>query len=655
MKLELSKLKDVCPDQLAPFEGLWKYTKDLDHYPGTIFRFPLRLGTTESKLKKSKLELDGDVIRRLMDAYFREARISLLFLRRICSIDFTIYGKHNSGWSISRQTPLDEDMKSFSESVVCSFTKNVDQDTKVAGNDNWWVAIEDLQPEAEQLPYSPRRLIKNIECGIAALVSSKLSSHSTGIVLREILPPRMFSILPLPILSDLPIYIHATFSLSGDRRSLIVDEHGEESHGSSWNRYLLGTALPKLYISFLEDIGARIPRDVINFWPQSTPPKRSCSETICSSFWMELPKSSRRLFPKAQPSSNLGRRQAPELFDIKKAMFDFLPEDQSNILAPLLLSLELPLVRHVPKSIADNLKAFAKVKCITGSVLRELCKKESSRLLLQKAVSKNPEVLEVLLKLAIPAGDDQSDLDGCHFLPLNNGTLGTLKLLKSHIVSTEYYMASTEEIKLFEFASTLLISTETGKTFEKVLKSRKFNIQKLQLCHVRKLLIERVAPKTVNTETNIWLTEFWKYWNKSLDSLAPGSSVLTDGLAVYLATCDGREMYVEPSALEAFPAVIEPTGVEHRGLCRKIPGLYILINIFMPNSQRREGSLSIETSFYRFIRATRALAYKEEVSLGVFLETHLNLVDMKVTPINCLYLLFKYIAYTIIFRYFDHS
>ncbi|KFZ14806.1 hypothetical protein V501_03059, partial [Pseudogymnoascus sp. VKM F-4519 (FW-2642)] len=63
VKLELSKLKGVCPDQLAPFEGLWKYTKDLDHYPGTIFRFPLRLGTTESKLKKSKLELDGDILR----------------------------------------------------------------------------------------------------------------------------------------------------------------------------------------------------------------------------------------------------------------------------------------------------------------------------------------------------------------------------------------------------------------------------------------------------------------------------------------------------------------------------------------------------------------------------------------------------------------
>ncbi|KFY88994.1 hypothetical protein V498_06566 [Pseudogymnoascus sp. VKM F-4517 (FW-2822)] len=436
VKLELSKLKGVCPDQLAPFEGLWKYTKDLDNYPGTIFRFPLRLETTESKLKTSNWELDGDEIRRLMDDYFHKARISLLFLRRICSIDFMIYGKHNLGWSLSRQTPFDEGMKSFSESV---------------------------------------------------------------------------------------------------------------------NRYLLGTALPKLYLSFLDDIGARVPRDVFSFWPQTAPPKRSCSETI----------------------------------------------------------------------------SLAEVKWITGSVLRAHCKLEPSRLLLQKAVSKNPEVLEVLLKLAIPAGDDQSELDGCHFLPLNNGTLGTLKLLHSNIISTEYYMASTEEIKLFEFASMLLISTETGKTFEKALESGKFNIQKLRLCHLQKLLVKRVAPKTVSAKTKMWLIEFWKYWNKRRDSLAPGLIVSTDGLEVYLATCNGREVYVGSSALEEFPAVIEPTDVEEQNLCEKIPGLYILSNNFMPASQYREGSLSIETSFYRFIRATRALAYREEMSLGGFLTAHLNLADMK--------------------------
>jgi sacsin len=93
VKLSLSKLKNVCPDQLAPFEGLWGYTKELDDYPGTIFRFPLRLVKTESKLRQSKQGLDGDTIRRLMDIYFNEARISLLFLRRIYSIDFTIQEK----------------------------------------------------------------------------------------------------------------------------------------------------------------------------------------------------------------------------------------------------------------------------------------------------------------------------------------------------------------------------------------------------------------------------------------------------------------------------------------------------------------------------------------------------------------------------------
>ena len=88
VKLELSKLRAVCGDQLAPFEGLWSYTQDVDYYPGTIFRFPLR-NSPSSALRTSKRDLNSGEVRRLMDTYFHEARISLLFLRRIKSIDFS--------------------------------------------------------------------------------------------------------------------------------------------------------------------------------------------------------------------------------------------------------------------------------------------------------------------------------------------------------------------------------------------------------------------------------------------------------------------------------------------------------------------------------------------------------------------------------------
>jgi sacsin len=197
-----------------------------------------------------------------METYFNEARISLLFLRRIKSIDFSIHRKAASGWSVTRRAPLDEYAKSFPELVICQFANNMDFGSQVNGEDKWWVAIEDLRPTAYRLPESSRRVIKNVECGIAALVSSTVESHDSNITPPKALQSRMFNILPLPISLDLPVHIHATFYLFGDRQSIAIDE---QSHGSGWNRYLLRDALPRLYLSFLGDIQPQVRQDVFNF------------------------------------------------------------------------------------------------------------------------------------------------------------------------------------------------------------------------------------------------------------------------------------------------------------------------------------------------------------------------------------------------------
>jgi sacsin len=628
VKLELSKLKNVCPDQLAPFEGLWDYQQDLDYFPGTIFRFPLRARQSKSKLRVTKKDLDRDRVRRLMGSYFQQARISLLFLRRINAIDFKIYGKSNSGWSVTRKQPVDEDFMSFSNWMVCSFTNDMDSDIPITGRDKWWVAIEDLRPDTSRLPFSPRRVTKNVESGIAALVSS-ISNNSNPP--PKVYQPRMFSVLPLPIFSDLPIYIHATFSLSGDRQSLIVDEHGQESHGSKWNRYLLETALPKLYLSFLDDLGGRISQDVFRFWPQEDPPKRSCSEILCSAFWKELPKSSRRLFPKAQPDSVSGQRRAPELFDINKAIFDFLPNGQSDVLAPLLLSFEVKLVRHIPTEISKHLRKIPEVNYVTGSMLRKLFKLESATLLLQNEMSKNPSILETLLDLAVPVGDDLGELDGCCFLPLADGTLGTLRLLSSSITAITYYVASANEMKLFEFSSGLLLAPKAHKPFREVFKSGKFNLEKLHHRHVRKLLEKRSAPTAANPRANKWLTEFWDFWNKHPESSVPLLESDIEDCVLLQARCHRAEMYLTPSQFQELPAVVESSIEEHQLLSRKIPGLFLLNQTFMPATLKEsEGSFFRINSFIRFIRAVKALAVTNGVEMGAFLKTHLTPVDLKV-------------------------
>lgn len=632
VKLELCKLKTVCPDQLAPFEGLWGYNRDLDNYSGTIFRFPLRTRTTESKLRVQKIDLDADMVRRRLENYFDEARISLLFLRRIRSIDFKVHGKIDCEWSISKQEPLDDDANSFSQCVMCSFTRSMALGHQATGKDKWWVAVEDLQPKTDHLPYSPGRVMKNVECGVAGLVSTKFDTIIPEIASLKAINPCMFSTLPLPISSDLPVCIHATFSLSGDRQSLIVDEHGLETHGSKWNRYLLQSALPELYLSFLDDIGRHVRQDVPRFWPQEDPPRRSCSELLCSCFWKELPKSSGRFFPKAQPVSILGQRQPPVLFDIHQATFDFLPKNHSDMLAPLLLSLDVNLVRNIPKYIARHLKELSEVNSVTGQLLRKLFKSEKSRLRLQEERSKNSHILEHLLDQLIPVGGDLGELDGCHVIPLADGTMGTLKLLTPSVTPLYYYFASEDEKKLFDFASELLVSPGFSKRFEKILSCGKFNVERLRLRHVCKLLERRTAPTGVNPEADEWLAEFWDYWNKSSEDIAPSSKIVIDDLPeVFRAIYNTTGLYLKPSYLPFLPAVVEPSIPEHLQLCGKFPGLWRLNNKFMPKTLKEsESSFSKSASFFRFIRALRTLATEDGGKLGGFVKKHLAIDDLKV-------------------------
>lgn len=572
------------------------------------------------------------MVRRRLENYFDEARISLLFLRRISSIDFKVHGKVNCEWSISKQEPLDDDPNSFSQGMICSFSKSIASRHQVAGKDKWWVVIEDLQPKTDHLPYCPGRVMKNAECGVAGLVSTKFDTVDPEIASPKTINPCMFSTLPLPIPSDLPVCINATFCLSGDRQSLIVDEHGLESHGSKWNRYLLQSALPELYLSFLDDIGRHVRHDVLRFWPQEDPPRRSCSELLCSSFWKELPKSSGRFFPKAQPVSILGKRQPPVLFDIHQATFDFLPQSQSDMLAPLLLSLDVNLVRNIPKHIARQLKELPGVNSVTGQMLRTLFKSEKSRLCLQEEMSRNPHILGHILDQVTPVGDGLGELDGCHVIPLANGTVDALRLLSPSAAPSYYYFASEDETKLFDFASGLLVSLGFAKRFEKILNCEKFNVERLRPRHLGKLLERRTVPTVVNPEVDEWLAKFWDYWNKSSEDIASSSKIVIDDLpGVFRAVRHTIGLYLKPLYLHSLPAVIEPSIAEHKQLCDKFPGLWRFNNKFMPKTLREsESSFSKSASFFRFIKALRALAIEDGEKLGGFVKKHLAIDDLKV-------------------------
>ncbi|KAL5316261.1 hypothetical protein ACEPPN_015306 [Leptodophora sp. 'Broadleaf-Isolate-01'] len=565
----------ILDDQLVPFEGLWGYTQGLDNYPGTIFRFPLRTSAMSSgfTLRNSKRVFDENEARRLMETYFHEARASLLFLRRIKSIDFRIQGQPESGRSVTRPQSLDEDVDLFSKPVVCQFTWKPSFGTQMAGKDKWWVAIEDLLPEADRLPEFSRREMKNVECGIAALISSTVDTHDSNSMPPTSIQPRMFNTLPLPDSSDLPVHIHATFWLSGDRKSIAIDEYGLISQGVRWNRYLLQDALPKLYLSFLDDIGPQVRQRVFNFWPQQEAPKRSCAELLCTSFWQRLPQSSQRLFPKAQPTVGVPQRRPPQALDISQAVFDFLPRSQSKILAPLLMAMHVNLVRDIPIVVAERLKTVPGINCVTGPMLRTLFKSEQGRACLLKEMAQDPSILKVIFELLIPV---DKDLDGCHLIPLANGTLATLKFGETNEVhSSKYFVVSEDELELFHFASRHLVKSSIGAVLEPVLDSGKFNLARLKLCDVRKLLeMKSAAISTPSADEDIWLTAFSKYWNSNIDSLLPSSNISMLDAKIFEAThsrLNGAHVYASPREFEKLPAVVEPSSGEQKKAMRQDP------------------------------------------------------------------------------------
>src|SRR5271154_2612405 len=261
VKVEYAKLKSTCPDQLVPFEGLWGFDSNQSFYSGTIFRFPLRHDGQDSELVESTSYPDASTVIQVFRDCLDEARLALLFLRNITAIDFNIKGRGTSDWSVRRGD--------WPESVSFSGWANIVVETQgpVAGfartTERWWRAMVDIPNAPADLQHRHKRRMKHVECGIAALVP--LDCMATNASIRP-LKSRFFNCLPLKFESTLPVQVHATFLLSGDRQNIAIEETSQDA-GSEWNKWLLQKELPHIYLKFLEDIGRKVGQAVYNYFP----------------------------------------------------------------------------------------------------------------------------------------------------------------------------------------------------------------------------------------------------------------------------------------------------------------------------------------------------------------------------------------------------
>ncbi|KAF5872292.1 putative protein binding protein [Botrytis fragariae] len=609
VKILLSKLKQVHPNQLAPFQDLWGYDSDSDHYDGTIFRFPLRKHVSPLRAKQEPPSVDS--VRLLLNKYFQEARISLVFLKGVRVVSFKGPKAKELFWSVKMKR-----RKSVSDYTLCYAKQMLGPDV-TATEDKWWIySMIEETPSGEY----QSRLRKNVEYGIAALVQSE----NQRVTKTSDLPtPKLFSTLPLPEASNLPVHIHATFSLSGDRNALIAGGESSEAEGSKWNSWLLEEKLAYAYFKFLEGLAQKIGSDVFQFWPRRYPVNGSRLELLCKSFWEKLPHSSARLFPRRDTGTNATN------MNMSETVFDLLQPQFSKQIAPVLEQLVPNLSPNFPAHIFTGIKSIGVAKSMDRSGLRELFKSKEAGDCLQKAMVGDSHLIGNVLRELIPVGDvspeELAKLDGCRLLPLADGTLGQLtpNLSPMPLNTRNYYTVTKLELEIFNFAKTIVIFPENidpDDRIGEIVRSKKFNVMGLTTSHVPELLsMKPQGSRVVNEKTDDWLELFWDYWNKFSSSAVkelPQKSNTFGSLPLFKAKCDGVWGYYTMPELEALPTIIEISKMEHEQLCSCIPGLYMIRPKLMPKSiAYAEKSLDDHKALGRFINALNILA-PDETSIG---------------------------------------
>lgn len=526
MKLSLEKLRAACPGHLEAFDKLFGYSVQLDYYPGTIFRFPLRSESTVSKLQDASNFVDDSQARQKLSAYFDEARVSLLFLKNIRSINFGMQGAAEPEWSVSRISqqgsmldhPRIESGNGGSttiESVVCDFNCNT-VNGNIGGKDMWRLARSDVIAPSEELLLQQRRVIKNVECGIAGLLSSEPNQETSKAFFgkRPVNAPRIFSTLPLPFESNLPVAIHATFSLSGDRRSLIVGGQGG-SPQAAWNNHFLKDALPELYLSFIDDIASNFPQHAFRFWPRIVP-SGSCVQELFASFKAKLPSCPRRLYLKAQNQEQKENGVKRETLTFKQAVFSLNSKYDSNKLVPLFLSVGIPLVNELPSAISTHLSRGEEAARITESYLRQVFTTAESKNLLQAVLSTDPSIFHELLKMTLESKSNPEELHNTCFLRLQNDELGTLRVRTIEKKQEfEFFIATLEEAKLFDFANDVLVSRADWEAIANVTSPEFFTVTNLKLSHLPLLFKKKRKVDKVDRK---WLGRFWNYWTSHISA-----------------------------------------------------------------------------------------------------------------------------------------
>lgn len=273
-------------DQFAPFVGVFGSTQDTflsGNFPGTFFRFPLRLQPSQlsSNLYNKQKVLE------LFESFRADADTVLLFLKSVQDVSLRVREADGTEKLVFRVTASENKAlkqerpnsikilgtaisnycrKVPSSSITCvTYHVNIalqDESTEDAQETAWLVCNSvagrgvsgQLDALAEELKFVPI-------IGIAVCLSGRDAEEKGA---TSDFPGKAFCFLPLPpgeeSKTGLPVHVSGFFGLTDNRRSIKWRELDQwRDPAAVWNELLVTRVVPNAYATLILDAIRRLP------------------------------------------------------------------------------------------------------------------------------------------------------------------------------------------------------------------------------------------------------------------------------------------------------------------------------------------------------------------------------------------------------------
>ncbi|XP_067364140.1 sacsin isoform X3 [Channa argus] len=461
LKTDMKEITELA-DQFAPYIGMFgsseKTIKD-GSFPGTLFRFPLRM-------KPSQLSgniYNKEKVLELFESFKADADTVLLFLTSVQKISlhvresdgtermlFQVTATENTDNKLERPNALktlgqavDRYSNGVPNSTITCVTYQIyietqDETAKETERTSWLVCngvgargiCSELDSLADDLKFVPT-------IGIALPLINKDNVGATSGF-----SGRAFCFLPLPPGEEsetgLPVHVSGFFGLTDNRRSIKWREVDQwRDPAALWNELLIITVIPKAYFALLTEVIKRVQEKKDQDFP--------LSPIGTYGAWPDPKQVKSRWKPILQPLFN-DLLQHEVIFSLREiwirvdqAVFSEMETD-TEISETVINYLQISgmHVAKVPVSVdsvlATNIVGSTEVRKVTPSLMRQA---------IRKYKHKGPSQEKLLLLEFGLSDNNYSDLIGLELLPLQDETFTTFSSSVSekdaiYIASEEY-------------------------------------------------------------------------------------------------------------------------------------------------------------------------------------------------------------------------